>query len=93
MRHTVPIAGPQLVTRQSGHGISKPTPFPLSIFDNIAFGIRLYERLGKAEMDQRARDRFTRAALWDEVKDKLQPNGAAFRAVNNSGSALRALWR
>ena len=50
----------------------KPTPFPMSIYDNIAFGIRLYEKLPKSDMDDRVEQALRRAALWDEVKDKLQ---------------------
>ena len=53
----------------------KPTPFPMSIYDNIAFGIRLYERLPRSEMDGRVETSLRRAALWDEVKDKLSANG------------------
>jgi phosphate transport system ATP-binding protein len=53
----------------------KPTPFPMSIYDNIAFGVRLYERLSKAEMDARVEQSLTRAALWSEVKDKLSASG------------------
>jgi phosphate transport system ATP-binding protein len=53
----------------------KPTPFPMSIYDNIAFGIKLYERLGKAELDERVESALRRAALWDEVKNKLQSSG------------------
>jgi phosphate transport system ATP-binding protein len=53
----------------------KPTPFPMSIHDNIAFGVRLFERLGKREMDERVEWALTRAALWDEVKDKLGQSG------------------
>ena len=53
----------------------KPTPFPMSIYDNIAFGIRLYEKLPKSEMDDRVERRLRRAALWDEVKDKLDASG------------------
>jgi len=60
-----------------GMVFQKPTPFPLSIYDNIAFGIRLYERLSKAEMDQRVETALRGAALWDEVKDKLNANGAS----------------
>jgi len=60
-----------------GMVFQKPTPFPLSIYDNIAFGIRLYERLNKAEMDQRVETALRGAALWDEVKDKLNANGAS----------------
>jgi phosphate transport system ATP-binding protein len=53
----------------------KPTPFPMSIYDNIAFGIRLYEKLPKSEMDGRVESALRNAALWTEVKDKLNANG------------------
>jgi phosphate transport system ATP-binding protein len=53
----------------------KPTPFPMSIYENIAFGIRLYEKLPKAELDVRVETALKRAALWDEVKAKLFSNG------------------
>jgi phosphate transport system ATP-binding protein len=53
----------------------KPTPFPMSIYDNIAFGIRLYERLSARELDERVEEALRRAALWDEVKDKLRQSG------------------
>jgi phosphate transport system ATP-binding protein len=53
----------------------KPTPFPMSIYDNIAFGIRLYERLPKAEVDARVEEALRKSALWDEVKDKLRQSG------------------
>jgi phosphate transport system ATP-binding protein len=58
-----------------GMVFQKPTPFPMSIYDNIAFGIKLYERLSKAEMDERVESALRRAALWDEVKDKLHMSG------------------
>jgi phosphate transport system ATP-binding protein len=58
-----------------GMVFQKPTPFPMSIYDNIAFGIKLYERLSKAELDERVESALRRAALWDEVKDKLQTSG------------------
>jgi phosphate transport system ATP-binding protein len=58
-----------------GMVFQKPTPFPMSIYENIAFGIRLYERLSKAEMDERVESALRRAALWDEVKDKLHSSG------------------
>src|SRR6201995_4166444 len=58
-----------------GMVFQKPTPFPMSIYDNVAFGVRLYENLGKADMDARVEESLTRAALWDEVKDKLHPPG------------------
>jgi phosphate transport system ATP-binding protein len=53
----------------------RATPFPMSIYDNIAFGVRLFERLMKRDMDERVEWALTRAALWDEVKDKLHQNG------------------
>jgi phosphate transport system ATP-binding protein len=58
-----------------GMVFQKPTPFPMSIYDNIAFGIRLYERLPKPELDDRVESALRRAALWDEVKDKLRQSG------------------
>jgi phosphate transport system ATP-binding protein len=58
-----------------GMVFQKPTPFPMSIYENIAFGIRLYEKLSKAEMDERVESALRRAALWDEVKDKLHSSG------------------
>jgi phosphate transport system ATP-binding protein len=54
-----------------GMVFQKPTPFPMSIYDNIAFGVKLHERLSKAEMDERVEWSLTRAALWGEVKDRL----------------------
>ncbi len=53
----------------------KPTPFPMSIYDNIAFGIRLYEKLPKGELDDRVEQALEGAALWNEVKDKLGASG------------------
>ncbi len=61
-----------LLRARVGMVFQKPTPFPMSIYDNIAFGIRLYENLNSAEMDERVEAALRRAALWEEVKDKLQ---------------------
>jgi phosphate transport system ATP-binding protein len=58
-----------------GMVFQKPTPFPMSIYDNIAFGVRLYERLPKMRMDERVEWALNKAALWDEVKDKLGQSG------------------
>jgi phosphate transport system ATP-binding protein len=58
-----------------GMVFQKPTPFPMSIRDNIAFGIRLYEKLPSSELDDRIEQALRRAALWDEVKDKLRESG------------------
>lgn len=60
-----------------GMVFQKPTPFPMSIYDNIAFGVRLYEKLKRHEMDERVEWSLRKAALWDEVKDKLRQNGSA----------------
>jgi phosphate transport system ATP-binding protein len=58
-----------------GMVFQKPTPFPMAIYENIAFGIRLYENLSKAAMDERVEAALTKAALWNEVKDKLRASG------------------
>ncbi len=55
-----------------GMVFQKPTPFPMTIYENIAFGVRLHERLSRAGMDERVEWSLTRAAIWDEVKDRLQ---------------------
>ncbi|MDB5557448.1 MAG: phosphate transporter ATP-binding protein [Enterovirga sp.] len=58
-----------------GMVFQKPTPFPMSIYDNVAFGVRLYEKLPKAEVDNRVESALRKAALWGEVKDKLRGSG------------------
>ena len=64
-----------LLRARIGMVFQKPTPFPMSIYENIAFGVRLYEKLSRAELDQRVESALRRAAIWDEAKDKLQANG------------------
>jgi phosphate transport system ATP-binding protein len=64
-----------LLRARVGMVFQKPTPFPMSIYENIAFGIRLYEKLPKSELDGRVETALKRAALWNEVKDKLLANG------------------
>src|SRR5262245_27714924 len=64
-----------LIRAKIGMVFQKPTPFPMSIYDNIAFGVRLFEDLGRRDMDERVESVLTRAALWDEVKDKLAQSG------------------
>ena len=59
-----------------GMVFQKPTPFPMSIYDNIAFGVKLHEKLSKASMDERVEWSLTRAALWGEVKDRLTASAA-----------------
>ena len=60
-----------------GMVFQKPTPFPMSIYDNIAFGVRLYESLSQREMDERVEWALSKAAMWDEAKDKLKQSGMA----------------
>jgi phosphate transport system ATP-binding protein len=64
-----------LLRARIGMVFQKPTPFPMSIYENIAFGIRLYEKLPKSELEGRVEHSLRRAALWEEVKDKLAANG------------------
>jgi phosphate transport system ATP-binding protein len=64
-----------LLRTKIGMVFQKPTPFPMSIYENIAFGVRLYEKISKAEMDSRVEQALKRAALWNEVKDKLNASG------------------
>jgi phosphate transport system ATP-binding protein len=64
-----------LLRARVGMVFQKPTPFPMTIYDNIAFGIKLYERLPRSELDGRVEDALQRAALWTEVKDKLKESG------------------
>jgi phosphate transport system ATP-binding protein len=64
-----------LLRARIGMVFQKPTPFPMSIYENIAFGVRLYESLPKSELDGRVESALRRAALWDEVKDKLGASG------------------
>ena len=63
-----------------GMVFQKPTPFPMSIFDNVAYGVRLYEKMSKPDLANRVEESLRRAALWDEVKDKL--NHGASRGDN-----------
>jgi len=64
-----------LLRARVGMVFQKPTPFPMTIYDNIAFGVRLYETLSDSEMDERVEWALSKAALWTEVKDKLGQNG------------------
>jgi phosphate transport system ATP-binding protein len=64
-----------LLRARIGMVFQKPTPFPMSIYDNIAFGVRLYENLNSNDMDDRVEWALTKAALWGEVKDKLNQSG------------------
>jgi phosphate transport system ATP-binding protein len=64
-----------LLRARIGMVFQKPTPFPMSIYDNIAFGVRLFEKLSRRAMDERVEWALTRAALWNEVRDKLPQSG------------------
>ena len=64
-----------LIRAKVGMVFQKPTPFPMSIYENIAFGIRLYEKISKSEMNDRVEAALTEAALWNEVKDKINQSG------------------
>ena len=66
-----------LIRAKIGMVFQKPTPFPMSIYDNIAFGVRLFESLSKNEMDERVEWALNKAALWGEVKDKLDQSGSS----------------
>ena len=68
---------PALLRARVGMVFQKPTPFPMSIYDNIAFGIKLFEKLSSADMDDRVENALRQAALWDEVKDKLHKSGSS----------------
>ncbi len=65
-----------LIRARVGMVFQKPTPFPMSIYENIAFGVRLFERLSRSEMDERVEWALKKAALWNEVKDKLNQSGS-----------------
>jgi len=65
------------VRAKVGMVFQKPTPFPMSIYDNIAFGVKLYENLSKADLDERVEWALTKGAIWNEVKDKLKQAGTA----------------
>ena len=65
-----------LLRAKVGMVFQKPTPFPMSIYDNIAFGVKLFEDLSRSDMDERVESALRKAALWTEVKDKLQQSGS-----------------
>jgi phosphate transport system ATP-binding protein len=70
-----PLQDLNLLRSRVGMVFQKPTPFPMSIYDNIAFGIKLYQKLSRSELDGRVEEALKGAALWDEVKDKLAASG------------------
>ena len=70
-----PSVDVNLLRASIGMVFQKPTPFPMTIYDNIAFGVKLHEKLSSSEMDNRVEWALRKAALWDEVKDKLKQSG------------------
>jgi phosphate transport system ATP-binding protein len=66
-----------LIRARIGMVFQKPTPFPMTIYENIAFGVRLFERMSKSQLDERVEWALRKAALWNEVKDKLQQAGTS----------------
>ncbi len=70
-----PKVDKNLLRAKVGMVFQTPTPFPMSIYDNIAFGVRLYEKLSRRQMDERVEWSLRKAALWDEVKSKLRQSG------------------
>ena len=81
-----PATDVNLLRARVGMVFQKPTPFPMSVYDNIAFGIRLYQELSRQELDSRVERALRRAALWDEVKDILSVSG-----LNLSGGQQQRL--
>ncbi len=82
-----------LLRAKVGMVFQKPTPFPMSIYDNIAFGVRLFEKLSRADMDERVQWALTKAALWNETKDELHQSGYLSPVVSSSVCALPAVSR
>jgi phosphate transport system ATP-binding protein len=70
-----PGQDPILLRARIGMVFQKPTPFPLSIYENVAFGVRLHNKIARSELDGRVESALKRAALWNEVKDKLHASG------------------
>ena len=79
-----------LIRAKIGMVFQKPTPFPMSIYDNIAFGVKLFETLPRVEMDERVEWALKKAALWNEVKDKLDQSGSGLSGGSSSACALPA---
>ena len=77
-----------LLRAKVGMVFQKPTPFPMSIYDNIAFGVRLFEKLSRAEMDERVQWALTKAALWNESKDKLHQSGYSLSGGQQQRTAI-----
>ena len=81
-----------LIRAKIGMVFQKPTPFPMSIYDNIAFGVRLFENLPRVEMDERVEWALKKAALWSEVKDKLEQSGAGLSGGAGGTASPSHAW-
>lgn len=77
-----------LIRAKVGMIFQKPTPFPMSIYDNIAFGVRLFEKLSKEKMNERVEWALTKAALWNEVKINYIKAEIVYLADNSNACAL-----
>jgi phosphate transport system ATP-binding protein len=77
-----------LLRAKVGMVFQKPTPFPMSIFDNIAFGVKLFESLNATDMEERVEWALRKSALWNEVKDKLHQSGSSLSVVSSSVCVL-----
>lgn len=82
-----------LLRARIGMVFQKPTPFPMSIYDNIAFGVKLYESLSRAEMDNRVQWALEQAALWNEVKDKLNQSGLSLSGGQQQRLCIARGWQ
>jgi phosphate transport system ATP-binding protein len=82
-----------LIRAKVGMVFQKPTPFPMSIYDNIAFGVKLFENLSRVEMDERVEWALKKSALWNEVKDKLGQSGSGLSGRPAAAPVHRARHR
>lgn len=78
--------------KRVGMVFQQPNPFPFSVYENVAYGLRLAGEKDKHVLDERVETSLKQAAIWDEVKDHLYDNALSFRVVNNSGSVLPECW-
>jgi phosphate transport system ATP-binding protein len=84
---------PNRLRRHIGMVFQKPNPFARSIYDNVAYGVRLTSRHSKAELDEIVESALRNAAIWDEVKDKLNQSAYGLSGDNNSGFVLLVPWQ
>ena len=81
-----------VLRKRVGMVFQKPNPFPMSIYDNIAYGPRTHGIHNKAQLDEIVERSLRGAAIWDEVKDRLNKSALGMSGASSSASALRALW-